>query len=420
MQTSNYNTNYTDMNNYEILHNWANRKFKGINTKYFGASSMDCTKDQLWYNGRVIARFLNNDTVIIEDFDHRGAFGSGFCSWNIKWSIPRDKESFVYTKLLTDYIINNEAAFKEWYAGEFIHHNNAVIGDIALIKEFATNNQLSAYRHDDPTKIKTRFLPLPRVVYNKYRNIIKDIDVSTHPRHRSYYGWGYRYNEYALSKTVIKVKDLHPIIKISKFIDRGTIAKYRYRVWHVDYCRGYMTPTESKKIYDDKEARTERETRIKEFRKQKEEEAKVKAIEKDRQALLHHVKKVEDWKKSDTTSRVGYTYSDYGYRANYTRYQAIKKIKNNLLTSDGVMVPIEEAKKAFRLFNLYKDKGLVANHSVDFRIGGFHVNSIGDVTIPKIVDHNIVPFTCKAITVGCHVIPDFEIDDFIKRYDLKW
>ncbi len=410
------------MTNDEVIHNWANRNFKGINVKYWG-NSVSCTKDKLWVHNRLVARFLNNSTVIIEKFDYTGAFGTGIGSWHISSSIPRAKDYYTYSSMLTDDIINNENAFIDWYRNEFINGNCNTIDKLAHIEEFATNNLLSTPPTNSSLKLETDEITLPKSIYKKYEKRIKKIDVTVKPRYNNYHGWGrYRYSTYDLPKITVKMTDLCPVIDITKFIDSETIEKYKYRLWHTEYCRGYgITPKESKKIYCDPKLKEEREKGLDEFKKKREEREKERAFEKNRQALKHYLDRLEAWKKSDSNQSIYFNFSYYSYTTNNDlSYQVLKKIKNNVITSMGVMVSLDEAKRAYDLFQRYKDTEISFGYDSKIRVGNYTINSIGEKIVAKIIDGNISKVRCKAITIGCHVLPDFEIEDFINRYNLEW
>lgn len=121
------------------------------------------------------------------------------------------------------------------------------------------------------------------------------------------------------------------------------------------------------------------------------EKQKIEQEKKRKEIQLKDLSKLEEWRNGGN------------YHLNLP-YSALRLNNNQVQTSLGVNITIEEAKNAYRAFKLGKILGS--------KIAGYNVIGIRHI--------DIFGKTEKCIIVGCHTIPESEINKFIKFYNLDW
>ena len=95
-------------------------------------------------------------------------------------------------------------------------------------------------------------------------------------------------------------------------------------------------------------------------------------------------------------------------------------------TTQGVSMSLDEAKKAFKLFNRLLEKKetiLMTDAARDKQsFGRYNFHSFGIVPITRLdrTKTTLIVMDCYAIKIGCHTIPDFEVEEFLQHFNLKW
>ena len=438
----------TKLTVHELIHFWVHNKID----KDICRGNWTFEPDKVYYNSLLVARKYGKKYILIQRFSNNGIFANEISCYDIHMFAKDVKDPIIYKKLPTDEVFNEEFFFRDWYAEEFKDVNDH-FKTLSHHKEIAKNPRMK-YRLDIDT-IKFKNVRLPYDVNFKYKDIIKDIDIKTKTYDKLYYGFvNFRY----LAPVTIscKVKDLYPKFKKTLVFTRKEIKELRFRRWHEDVAvflresyyriKDELTIRKSRDIYFNN---PKRKAQLEKLLSTIEEKRRLKDINDTRENIIKYIKSVKEWMEfKQTRVERGYHWHRYAGKLNECLMypDSIKTInQREILTTLQVRVDIDEARKLYKLLKaLVNKKAEDINFSRSGKtISGFELNSF---KIENVIDiefiinlletysYNIKDIMihiqdtdgdfniCKdyVLHVGCHKIPWYYIEKFVKMNKLDW
>jgi hypothetical protein len=406
----------------ECFHAWLNGLIKKEITK--GIYTFNPTEFRIYNTvyGKLVGNF-----VLCKHFDKTGGFGRGFKIWHIERFTPEGKIFIpVYDKysLLT----STDESFND------VKHliKKAILEDIsdlsyiAYIKHtiFSTcSTYYALYNNYSHSSGKTRYENVVKYLKYQhpttYKQTIKEVlnsNIDQVISHTYYVGWSKHYYSHKL--TNLKYKDIIISSKtdnekkatlflkfVKKELGKEYADEFAFKVWrykNVKYDNRFLKSLkESREIYASEELKLKFE---------KERKASISAIElrKQRNAFI----KNKELANKFVDNKI---YHVYGLA-----YQLLRlEVKDNytlLITSYGVKIPLDEAKKLYDfIIKIKEEKSLLR---LNLRIGNYVVRGIEKLTFVDYFSNSDITDLC--LMVGCHKIPYFEIRRFIEHNNLDW
>lgn len=397
----------------ELIHLWCNRQIKEDIT----LGNYSFNKTEMFIKNIRVAFFKTKKLVFIKDFDNVGSYGNGTNSHWLSQQIP-DNIQVVNLLELPNYIAKSRQV--EHLQKEFIKNIQGQLNALTWLDEFSNNpkwnNEYFLLSHLDINSEDYNDLQLvyPKNVWNKF---LKSKLQFTH-KYRKYTGWGRNdYNELHF-KIDLTVKE---IIEgaLSKQLTDEQKETIKFKIWRNRFDKlvnfnaikdtFLHTLKQSREIFDNPELRLNRETSFK-LQQDRIEKLKLeKAAKEDLEAALKIEESIPKWRNN----HINNLYAFYSNK----HYPILRINKSNEIeTSMGAIVTIENAKKALNAFRKYIDNNIVDR----VLIGNFKLETIDKKQFNILVDNKIEQKECNYIKIGCHNIPDIEIYNFLKFYNLNW
>ncbi len=379
-------------NLYEIVHMWANSLIK----KEYKRGNYVFTPSEIKHNSQTVAKTYNRSIILLKNWDNRGIYGNNISTQTIAYAVPKSKKVYSYYTFPNDNVFNNDDAFKEWYKEEFMLVNDMNLYNLSVIKYHISNNRSNA-----DTDININFHPVLLPSSKGKLRLIKSIIINETVDRKRYTSWNsYHYISVKLNTTIGKLLNYKPEYVFTK----KEIEIYRFRYWHEKYSKGYTPIPEARKIYNDPilkdEYQRKRLESIRQYKERKERERLKRLKERHAEILKYYDK----WYIGDVE---GIAWFDQPY-------QTLRIKDNNVQTSMNVRIELKEAKL---LYNLVKNK---PNRLKGVIIAGYTCLGIKPTTINLIENEELITKEVDCLIVGCHTIPLFEIDNFVKRNKLDW
>ena len=405
------------MTSIELIHKWANKNFE--KDKDYKSGSYSANNKSLYYNNTLIA-YHNIGYIFVGSWSNKGSYGTGNSYSTIVNACP-DKSKVIQTNILfNEYSLENKDSFLKWYKNEFIHINQSAFNNISFNKEFIRKNSLSA-NYFDLYDLKFDLVKLPKSILKLYKDDINKLVIDYNCIYRKHTGWSRNnyidYPKININKTIKQLTT----IKVSQLFSKKELSVYDFKIWRNKYVikpypdKGfYLDIKDSLLIYNDLDKRKvyeeQQELRVKNKKRQKE----IKEKEERREKLKERFIKFNKWKLGDYLIR--YT-NNIGFQG--LRQYKDQNVEHNIQTSFGVIISEKEAKRALDIFRRYEksDKDIeIKNIALD----GYPIKGIYTEQLDIVKDDNIIEVSARCLIVGCHIIPDFEIEDFLNRYKLNW
>ncbi len=411
----------------ELIHDWCNNRIeKDINK---GAYTFEPTK--FYVKGSLKAIIVNKKYFIIKSFSNIGSYGQGLSDWQLKNAVP-DTYFSIIVKELPNFDAEYPETLVKYLQQEFIIWTNSIFRHYSYLKQIATNTwtknipaltDLNFTFNDEVTNYYSRQGNRLFIKYLKLfpKDVVKQF-YKTKITHKycleKYNGWGRnavdRYYEtitftprQVINNKLIKnfTKEELDIINFKNWRDEYDVyTDNKYKNQYVHNLK------DAKELYFDVERRKQHEVRY-ELRKK---EAILATKQKEAKEFIDKLKKLP---KNKEAFRSGG--KDFGLlRFDYPILKMTLSHPQEVLTSMGVTISLEEAKKAFNLFLKFKDKPYKGGDTVDT----WKVIGIKEVEVPTLdaTEETIVYKKEKALVIGCHRLLESEIFDFINYYKLDW
>lgn len=417
---------YSKMNQMELVHLWANNMIpKSITKGDYIFNPTEIWFNVAWKGHTKIAEhrelpdtFRQEDGIVktsvvylLSSFDNKGSFGNGLNCWQLQRAIPPEKLTAT-----CEVIPGKDTKGEDWFLwmnNEFhkdnVHHYNK----IAWLKEAISNNRIHSI-HSLDVKLREEKL-LRQLDPETYTRII-NTEITQEIEYKHYSGWGSSTDIRQKQKITFKPVDF----KLETFFTEHEIEVLKMKEWRDKYDKerdsiksgyNYKTITtyakslkEMTKIWFDPIER-ERYCKAREEKlaadKESERLAKLKRREKDVQKALLEIDKWRESKNRSYMSTLGYT------------LLKLSSEKTVIVSSQSMIIQLEEAKKALRLFRAKEMK-----HDL---IQGFTYRGIQKVNIPYLDEQGEVAYRYEdCVIAGCHTVPESEIKAFLEFYKLEW
>lgn len=381
----------------ELFHHFANRVFDSEQRSGYSYVIRDDKGFLYKDNSCIVVAYYKKKILVTKKFDYRGAFSSGYTEFDL-FRAFKDNYTILYY---------NSPVSSNWL--DILHTNvmNMIYPQLEALYKFKNNPFTDAKWVDiDRTSIS-----LNNEVVNKLcRKLkVKKSDLYNYKfniRHWFSYQEGGR----ETSSDVIDIKNtsIKDLLKI-KLTDEE-LKRLEYVKWRINL-REFFTRDMANiprkftylEIFNDPELRAKIDNNIDKFKKihQNYIERKREAAQREREKRYKELqeknaKRLEDW------------LNGISIRIDLYMFPCHLRIKDeNVETSHGATVPIEDAKKLYRLFKITQSKN--ETYTNRDRIGNYILNRIGTNGKGE-----------WYITIGCHYIYEEQIEDFINRNKLDW
>lgn len=394
----------------DMIHRFVNRQCPDV-----VRGNYEVCDDQFYQYNRLVAYFYDNNTLFVENFNNAGSFGSGYTNWDIRRAADHINVCTFNDLPNLELLKKDREYFKRWYKAEFLKVNENYFENISVLKHYVSEKRINRdiYVYDLTT------LFLPESLLKKYEKTIGNIKIEEKFSGILYgSSWGSKNDHYCQSIEVkSKIKDLHPsaldyLTEEERKIYRFKKWRNTYRAIHTRNSKSFMgSYDEDFKIFCNPELKLKAEER----KIENDQIAKRRRLEREKEQTL---KKYLNFTECIT--------NDYYARVNLN-YSLLRLTQNEkVITSLGVNISIEDAKRALTLFRRYKDikeDKLISGIAID----GFAVKGIFLKTLDKIgtnEDQTELIFTKvenhPCLVVGCHTIPYFEVERFLEHHKLDW
>lgn len=404
----------------ELIHLWCNKQIKEDIT----LGNYSFNKTEMFVRNTRVAFFKTKKLVFIKDFDNVSTYGHGINSHWLSQQFP-DNIQVVNLLELPNYITKSRQV--EHLQKEFIKNIEGQLNALTWLNEFSNNPKwnseyflLSIHLDINIEDYNDLQLIYPKNVWNKF---LKSKLQFTH-KYKKYIGWGRNdYNELSF-KVDLTAKEIFEGA-LSKQLTDEQKKTVSFKIWrnrfdkliNINNVKDTFLHTlkESRKIFDNPELRLNRETN---FKLQQDNIDKLRleiAAKKDLELILKIEESIPKWRNNHINNLY---YASNLYYTPYNKHYPILRInKNNEVeTSMGAIVTIKDAKKALNVFRKYID-----NNTIDkCLIGNFKLETIDKKQFNVLVENKIEQKECNYIKIGCHAIPDIEIYNFLKFYNLNW
>ena len=410
---------YSKMNQMELVHLWANNMIPKSITK--GDYIFNPT--EIWYctawkgNTKIAEHRELPDTFrqeggivktsivyLLSSFDNRGSFGNGLNCWDLQRAIPPEKLA-INCKVIPGKDTKGEDWFL-WISNEYHKDNVHEYNKIAWLKEAVSNNRIPSIHSLD---VKLREEKLLRQLDPETFTRILNTETTQEIEYKHYSGWGSSNDIRQKQKITFKPVDF----KLETFFTEHEIEVLKMKEWRdkydkergrdnvISYAKSlkemtniWFDPIERErycKAREEKLAADKESERLAELKRQEE---KVKEI------LLI----LNEWREGRNYHSVSYV--------GYTLLK-LNLDKKKIVSSQGMTIEFEEAKKALRLFRAKETR-----HEL---VQGFKYNGIQVRNIPYLNEEGEVAYRMEnCLCIGCHTVPESEIKAFLEFYKLEW
>ena len=409
---------------HELIHLWCNFKidkevksgnYRFTPTEFFVKESLKGVIKEDKYGTKI------KRTILLEEFDNVGAFGSGINNWNISNAIPDKTNRIVLKKLPKIYTHGNSSKNTDVYhlQKEFIAEITQNLDALTFFKEFINNNRLSTKYYSIASlkvnKKEENFKQL-LLLYNK-ETTNEFLKEKLNFKHCwvKYNGWGRNNNQYYYTDI-----NLSP----NKIFNEGLLTSLtteeldtiQFKEWRNEWDKNPFTKNnsfrntlkESRKIYDNSELKLAQEERYKSQQLSVEKEKLEKEAKRIQEQVKNFSKDIKEWREFNKNK----------FNTSWTNimYPTLRVNDTQIETSMGATVTIQDAKKALSLFR----KAIEGIKVGENMIGNFQFRRVNKKIFNVLVDDKLEQKECNYIEIGCHKIPDVEIFNFLKFYNLNW
>ena len=410
---------YSKMNQMELVHLWANNMIPKSITK--GDYIFNPT--EIWYctawkgNTKIAEHRELPDTFrqeggivktsivyLLSSFDNRGSFGNGLNCWDLQRAIPPEKLA-INCKVIPGKDTKGEDWFL-WISNEYHKDNVHEYNKIAWLKEAVSNNRIPSIHSLD---VKLREEKLLRQLDPETFTRILNTETTQEIEYKHYSGWGSSNDIRQKQKITFKPVDF----KLETFFTEHEIEVLKMKEWRdkydkerdrdnvISYAKSLKEMT---KIWFDPIER-ERYCKAREEKlaadKESERLAELKRQEEKVKEILLILNEWREGRNYHSVSYVGYT------------LLKLSLDKKKIVSSQGMTIEFEEAKKALRLFRAKETR-----HEL---VQGFKYNGIQVRNIPYLNEEGEVAYRMEnCLCIGCHTVPESEIKAFLEFYKLEW
>lgn len=378
----------------DLFHRFANRVAKTEKCRNYSYN-----ENKLYYATHCIAKILSvrkKILVIDNNFNRVGSFGNGYGYWHIINAFEKDWTILYGKSYRIENLKYNKKTIYELYFNTIKSDIFKIVDKYVNDKELI-NNSL-AYKpvyYNEPNlshifelaeKFKLDIRKIKNYVYNEnHWSVVR------------YLGWGKSHSNF------IKIdKPISFWLDSTKWHTPEECKILEFKKWKAIWAtKGEIGTKSYKQIYNNPKLKADFEKRTTDTLNWLKEEAERKQREIDAKRIKEEEEKLEAW-KTDTNIHIHLWHIPIQLRI----------IQDEIETTKGAKVPLSHGERLFKFFMkcVKEEKVYMSsnnNQSID-SIGVYHLREINK-------DKN-----GWFLRVGCHVIYQTAIEDFVKRYNLNW
>jgi len=412
---------FSKMNTEELLHLWCNKMIPKEITK--GDYVFNPT--EIWF----IAAYRGNykiaehrdlpDTyrpdssiniakkeslIYIKQFNNKGSFGSGLNSYSIHKCIPLEILPIMCDNIPGKNISKDDMFL--WMSSEFHKYCKHAYNGVAWFKETVSNGRMLSIPYAVLDELN---YPSLRALAPELYNQIINTETTQEIEYKHYSGWGNSGDIRQKQKITFKPVDF----KLETFFSEHEIEILKMKEWREKNDKvkttdslSYISSTKeiTKIWFGDPEVKKrfiETREKLLADKKRADKLAELKKREGSVKKSLSFINAWRDRVSSFITLNLGYT------------CLRLTQDKKAIISSQGMTIYFEEAKKALRLYRIKETKTEL--------IQGFKYHGIHKKTIPYLDETGEVAYRDEdCIICGCHSVPESEIKAFLEFYKLDW
>ena len=377
----------------ELLHHFANKlrpSQKLGNNRY----ENNC----FYYNDECIARILDNKQKILlyKPFNKISTYGNGLTHSQILKVFDDSYNKYEIDNILD---INDKFTKKDKYIIALYNIKDRIIREIdryARAKYLLENPK--CYFNYSYSVIPTSREYVSMWINNfklSERKILGHVfNITNHETIVSYIGWNR-----AITVTENYKYSISFWTNPALWFSTEEKEELKFRDWKRNHCNKGVSwgNTTYREIYFNKEYRETFEKQVQTYELKRIKEIEEKQLKQAEEEKFKNLKLVEDW------------YADKTNNINLWDVPILLKLthKNKFITtSRGAVIPIKDAKKLYKLYLNVKQKGL-EYFDKSMKIGYYDFKHITKYS------------TSYTIKIGCHLIREAEIEEFIERNNLQ-
>jgi len=439
-------------NSTQLIHAWANQIIPEktlarckTGLKKTGEYSADNTS--LFYNNVLIGKhfIINKKRItLVKSFINIGSFGNGWSTHSVLRSVDGIKAGVTR-------IYDLDVPLKDIKSEENIHSlehwlYEEILGlpslqqfcdSCATILSFTHNNRRSRFPYE-----QTSFSSNDDNIYGiistlKLKPILRKYFKLRKIKYATVKGTSYTYSSWKSY-----VDETHefkiPIGKLITFYDKPLfvsdvlsqemVDRYNIKKFYLSFRGDTLEGINIKsldvatRVYNDKELYDKIIKAKAQHLKEIQDKEEKKLLQRKIDNFKSNLENLDKW-KSNTIREGIYNSITASTRLYDLSYHSIRLLNNEVQTSFGVSVSINNAKWLYAYFV----KEFITNKpdmpfypSRETKISNFIVKCIDLYSILQLQGDEVITVSVPTLKIGCHNIPIFEVEDFIQRYNLDW
>ena len=397
---------------YTIIHNWANNEI----TVEYERKDYRFTPDKFYYKNKLVGLYRKG-VFYITEFHNGGTRGNDVSIWNLKRAVH--SECYQISNI-PDFDSLTEQQQINFIQEQFLWENKNRLNVISYWKEVIENNRILGLY--DSVNLEINFplyLHWGKLFSKKVVEQALEKPIVFETVYKKYKGWGssceylqeLKFSQFnikqlcsddAITLKLFFTDEQIELLKLKRFLYSNCrtqeIVKSRYRWTTVTSYS--VSLKDAKKIWFS-EKKEEWKSGILKVNEEKRKQIEKEQLKRKEEVVKKELLSVEQFRLNPHVSIHNVNYTVLFYDGNM--------IKSSL----GMQIQIEEAKKALRLFRIRETK-----HAL---IQGFVYKGVVKKAIPYLNDEKEVDYREEdCLVVGCHVIPESEINNFLSFYNLNW
>lgn len=384
-------------NRVDLIHLWIHQKLQ--HNRSYTKADTKVIDDCLYIENKLVAYIEGKYLYLMK------------CKWvtTISSSATNVLEVLSNNKLLTKEIREDKDLFFRWYIDEVKTNNVDRINSISNAKDYANNSRRTRcyvyWGSHHQTKVN-----IPKDLHKLYYKELMQTKIDIHSSYTRYDGrTRSRSKSLPLVKLTIPIRKL-AFFKIESFLTKKERLMFAAKQWRESLIYSTISFAALLPIYTDLNRRKEWNDKNENYRVN---QLKI-AAQEEKEKVYKQVKNLNAFKDNTDGGRLGFW---------DIPYIVLRFTKDMITTSKFANITEKDAKRAYTLFQAYRDM------DIDVPIRNIAVSHfpVNGVVTKKLIKYSFDGTTvteeevsARCLMVGCHTIPDFEIDDFIKRYNLEW
>ena len=394
-----------------LIHDFVNNKLRK-NVEY-SVNNYKVINNKLYLFHNLIA-ILNTEkkVLIVKEFNHKSSFGDGLNSYTIK------KYSFKYKTIIlkelpSKYLFKNLKHFKKYLDLYFLKDNELCF--IAYLKEVAKSPNLIRnldyfLNTKDYNNLFSNIIDLIEIIKPAYKKHFLNYKINKRIIYENFTSYT-KSSIYTYDLKNIKVNEIINGEFLNNLFSEQELQILNFKSWRLKYRR-------KNNIYID--------THQKDFEiyKCKEKKEAAENIYLDYLENLKKRKEIEKYEKCIKNILEIHSFIKSGNKIRSFLNLHFLYLKDSFVyTSMGVIIPLNSCKllyksiknnnlSNFETFEGFNNHGIIKKDFIFCTIEDFNSNK-------KLTNDDVKNREIEVLQIGCHNIPIFEIENFVKRNNLN-